>query len=116
MPLLIWSHSALRTRFGPNKPQRRSPDAQAGVDAQTASLRLFHFAACPFCRKVRRDIHLLGLRIAEADIKLDPRARAELVDGGGKKQVPCLRIEEGNAVRWLYESTDITAYLRGRFA
>jgi glutathione S-transferase len=39
--------------------------------------------------------------------------RAELIAGGGKGQVPCLRIEtdDGN-VRWLYESADIIAYLR----
>ncbi len=29
-------------------------------------------------------------------------------------QVPCLRIEEGERVRWLYESADIIAYLKKR--
>ncbi len=36
----------------------------------------------------------------------------DLMDGGGKTQVPCLRIEspEGD-VQWMYESDDIIAYL-----
>lgn len=45
-----------------------------------------------------------------------------LQDGGGKGQVPCLRIEinaqesakndSSNSVQWLYESDDIIAYIR----
>lgn len=39
--------------------------------------------------------------------------KTELISGGGKKQVPCLRIEtENNEARWLYESADIIRYLR----
>ena len=36
----------------------------------------------------------------------------DLMNGGGKTQVPCLRIEspEGD-VQWMYESDDIIAYL-----
>lgn len=29
--------------------------------------------------------------------------------------VPCLRIEEGGEVKWLYESTDIIQFLNTRF-
>jgi glutathione S-transferase len=51
------------------------------------------------------------------DIKRDPARRDELVAGGGKKQVPCLRIAEADGgVRWLYESREISRYLRQRFA
>ena len=33
--------------------------------------------------------------------------------GGGKRQVPCLRIEATpGEVQWLYESMDIIAYLQ----
>jgi glutaredoxin len=114
MPVLIWFillWDALRGR----KPVQRAPNVQAAVDRETATLRLYHFEACPFCRKVRHDIRLLGLHIESADIKRDPKALRELVEGGGKKQVPCLRIDDAAAVRWLYESADITAYLRQRF-
>ena len=40
---------------------------------------------------------------------------ADLIAGGGKSQVPCLRIETGSGdVRWLYESIDIVRYLKTR--
>lgn len=39
----------------------------------------------------------------------------DLITGGGKSQVPCLRIETGSGdVRWLYESIDIVRYLKTR--
>lgn len=42
---------------------------------------------------------------------------ADLITGGGKNQVPCLRIETGNGnVRWLYESIDIVRYLKTELA
>lgn len=35
-----------------------------------------------------------------------------LVQGGGKGQVPCLRIEdESGSVSWMYESGDILRYI-----
>lgn len=37
----------------------------------------------------------------------------ELTSGGGKFQVPCLRIESADGkVRWMYESIDIIRYLK----
>jgi len=34
------------------------------------------------------------------------------MQGGGKTQVPCLRIEQaGGEVEWMYESDDIIRYL-----
>jgi glutathione S-transferase len=42
----------------------------------------------------------------------DRRFAAELMQGGGKTQVPCLRIKDpqGNS-QWMYESDDINRYL-----
>ena len=41
------------------------------------------------------------------------RNNTDLIAGGGKNQVPCLRIETGSGdVRWLYESIDIVRYLK----
>jgi glutaredoxin len=114
VPVLIYFILLVDALLG-RKPVRRAPDAQARVDAETASLRLYQFEACPYCRKVSRDIRLLGLHIESPNIKRDPMARGELIAGGGKKQVPCLRIEEAGKVRWLYESRDISGYLRARF-
>jgi glutaredoxin len=115
MPVLIWLILLADALLG-REPIRRTAEEQARVDRGTAALRLYHFAACPYCRKVRRDVRLMGLKIEMADIKRDPAAKAALVAGGGKKRVPALRIEEPSGVRWLYESRDISRYLRERFA
>jgi glutathione S-transferase len=36
----------------------------------------------------------------------------DLVNGGGKRTVPCLLIEENGKQDWLYESRDIISYLK----
>jgi glutaredoxin len=116
MPILVWLILAWDALTG-RRPLARDAATQARVDKETAKLALYHFAACPYCRKVRRDIRLLGLDIEQRDIKQDRARRDELVAGGGKKQVPCLRVvEPDGAVRWIYESRDITRYLTSRFA
>ncbi|MFL5813519.1 MAG: glutaredoxin family protein, partial [Bdellovibrionia bacterium] len=77
---------------------------------------LYQFEGCPFCVKVRREIKRLGLNIEYRDILKNPTWEHEMIQGGGQRQVPCLRIqrEDGN-VQWLYESSDINRYLIERF-
>ena len=95
---------------------KRTPDAQAVMDKQTAALALYQFQACPFCVKVRRAMKRHSLTIETRDAKNNPEARQELQDMGGKLKVPCLRIEdEQGQVQWMYESNDIIAYLEQRF-
>ncbi len=98
------------------RPQKRSPQGQAAVNADAASLSLYQFQACPFCVKTRRAMHRLNVPVTLKDAKNDPEARAALQTGGGKVKVPCLRIEEAGGTRWMYESNDIIAYLEKRFA
>jgi len=94
----------------------RAPEAQAGIDAQTTSLVLYQYEACPFCVKVRRSLKRHALNIETRDVKRNDAAREELLARGGELQVPCLRIEEGDqGYRWMYESSDIIRYLEGRF-
>jgi glutaredoxin len=100
--------------FSPKKLKRDASE-QAAVDAQTKSLQLYQFQACPFCVKVRRDIRRHGLNIEIVDAK-DEHNKQQLEKLGGKVQVPCLRIEEGNKVSWMYESSAISDYLNKRFA
>ncbi|MHA5666064.1 glutaredoxin family protein, partial [Pseudomonas aeruginosa] len=69
-----------------------------------------------FCVKTRRAMHRLNLPMQLKDAMNDPQARQALLEGGGKVKVPCLRIEENGQVRWMYESSEIIAYLEGRFA
>ena len=95
----------------------RSADAQAKIDEQTSNLALYQFKTCPFCIKVRREIARLSLNIELRDAQHDARHRADLLQGGGSVQVPCLRIvdAQGNS-QWLYESSAINAYLHKHFA
>nr|WP_315844508.1 glutathione S-transferase N-terminal domain-containing protein [uncultured Achromobacter sp.] len=98
------------------RPQKRSPQGQAAVNKDAAALALYQFHACPFCVKTRRAMHRLNVPVALHDAKRDPQAREQLLAGGGKVKVPCLRIEEADGTRWMYESNDIIAYLEKRFA
>lgn len=81
-------------------------------------LTLYHFSSCPFCVRVRLAARRLGVRLEERNIHRDSDAREELLRGGGKTQVPCLRIEGADQAepRWMYESGDIVEYLETRFA
>ena len=92
-------------------PLKHSADAQGRLDQQCQSLAVYEFRRCPFCVKVRRHMRRLNLHIERRDIKKNPEYRSELMAGGGKTMVPCLRIESEDGVEWLYESTDINAYL-----
>ncbi len=93
----------------------RSTEEQGRVNASLAGLSLYQYEACPFCVKVRRFLRASAISVPLRDAKAEP-ARSELLKGGGKAQVPCLRIEEAGGIRWLYESNDIIAFLRQRIA
>lgn len=97
--------------------KKRHPEAkQQQLDQQTAKLALYHFKMCPFCVRARRTIRKLGLNIELRDARNDPVWNEELIAQGGKYQVPCLRIEkEDGAIEWLYESREISGYLRQHF-
>ena len=99
----------------PRRPDH-SPQRQAELDAQTANMALYQYAACPFCIKTRRGIRRLGLNIELRDARNNPQFRRELEIQGGKQQVPCLRIDEPDNTTWMYESDDIIEYLNRRFA
>lgn len=100
--------------FAPKKRHRPLAEQQK-IDAQTQALTLYQYPACPFCVKVRRAMRRQGLNIQTLDAKKSPH-KDELTTQGGKQQVPCLRIEQGDKVQWLYESKDIISYLDQRFA
>ena len=73
---------------------------------------LFYFDTCPFCVKVRFAIWKMGIKVRLKDIMFSNTNKSELIAGGGKKQVPCLRIENGDDVKWLYESDAIINYFQ----
>jgi glutaredoxin len=96
---------------------QRSTAEQAVVDEKTRKLVLYQFRTCPFCIKTRRAIKRLSLNIEMRDAQHDMQSREELLNGGGKIKVPCLKItSEAGEVQWLYESDEIIAYLEQEFA
>ena len=72
-------------------------------------LVLYYYPTCPYCRKVTRFIDKNNLdEIDLKNINKDKEAEKELIDIGGKRQVPCLFID-GDP---LYESDDIINWLK----
>ena len=98
--------------FSPSSP-KRTVEAQRKIDEKTQNLSLYQLPSCPFCVKVRRTMKREGLNIELRNINQNNDYREELIREGGKRTVPCLRIEtpEGQ-VQWLYESNDVIAYLK----
>ena len=100
--------------FRPKRVQR-TVERQVEVDAQLNELALYQFHGCPFCVKVRREMYRLRLNIECRDAKHNDVHRQALLEGGGRVKVPCLRIQSSDGVQWMYESSDIVAYLQQRF-
>lgn len=109
--MLLWEK--LTTPKGIQRPLM----AQQQVDQATEALVLYEFRTCPFCIKVRREINRLSLKIERRDAQKNPVNREQLLQGGGKIKVPCLRVtEENGQVSWLYESSAIIDYLQRHYA
>ncbi len=99
------------------KQVERAAEVQKEVDAQTGKMALYQFQQCPFCVKTRRQIRRLSLNIETRDARNDPNWNQELINDGGKYQVPCLKItSDDGSVEWLYESTEINQMLDKQFA
>jgi len=98
------------------KPILRKNIDQDRVDKETKKLTIYQFEACPFCVKVRRFIWKNSLKINLKDAKKNKKFKSELVNGGGKHKVPCLKIvKKYSKTIWLYESTEIIKFLKKEF-
>jgi glutathione S-transferase len=88
--------------------------------ALSETYQLFKSDTCGFCHRVRAYVAQLGMDIPVRDIQTEAEAFRELLQGGGRSMVPCLRIDRGNGdgteVEWMYESMDIMRYLGSRQA
>lgn len=72
-----------------------------------AELKLYHMKPCPYCRKVVgfiEDNNIEGIEFKDV-FKIENMD--ELIELGGKEQVPCLFVDG----KPMYESDDIIAYL-----
>lgn len=97
------------------RKMKRNNEAQKSVNEQAAKMSLYQFKRCPFCVRTRRNIHKLNLPIEYRDASRGSPYRNELEQQGGQIKVPCLRIEEDDQIRWLYDSKEIIAFLHARF-
>ena len=71
-------------------------------------LTLYYFPTCPYCQVVLECLDRLDLEIPMRDIQSEAGARDDLLEIGGKGQVPCLVIDG----KPLYESDDIVRWLQ----
>jgi len=95
---------------------RRDPETQIQVDKQVESMSIYQYFACPFCIKTRRTVHRLNIPLEYRDAQVrGGEHRNTLEREGGQIKVPCLRIDKGDETTWLYESSDIVAYLNKQF-
>jgi glutathione S-transferase len=93
-----------------------SSSQPSGAAARVEDLTLYYFESCPFCIRVLRAMELLGIDMNLRNVRQEPGYRKELVHGGGKPTVPCLRIDNPDGeTTWMYESADIIEYLTRRF-
>ena len=100
--------------FSPKVIQRDS-DQQSLVNEQVKAMHIYQLYACPFCIKTRRVLRRLNLPIVTRNVQIGSPYRAELESGGGRIQVPCLRMQQNGEDVWMYESSDIVRYLEKQF-
>ena len=82
----------------------------------TDSYVLYKTDMCPFCSMVRRFLDARGIELPMRDTARDAAAHQELVAGGGRPTVPCLKITDAQGeVRWMYESMDIMRFLDAQY-
>ena len=82
------------------------------ISETTHELTLYQFDSCPFCIKVNHYLTQNSIRIPTKNTMTNPDAKAELMQIGGKTQVPCLVID-GKA---LYESDDIINWFEQNYS
>jgi len=70
-------------------------------------LLLYYTPTCPYSMKVVRFLNSIHKKIALVDVRNNPQAKRELIEYGGKSQIPCLFIDE----KPLYEADKIIDWL-----
>lgn len=98
----------LRRLFGNQSETSRSADSEPRY---LHGITLYYTPTCPFCAKVKWALVKHHTAVESRNLLTSSGARDELIQGGGKPTVPCLRIQRNGEDRWLYESDDIVAYL-----
>jgi glutaredoxin len=76
-----------------------------------SQLTLYHFLGCPYCQRVRDFLNKEGINVPMKDIHETPAYRNDLIEIGGKPQVPCLVIDG----KPLYDSLDIIEWFKKNY-
>jgi len=101
--------------FSPRKI-KRSPSDQKNAIELAQNMSIYQYFACPFCIKTRRAVRRLNIPIDYRDAQVRGSEHRNMLEKeGGMIKVPCLRIEENGQTTWMYESSDIIAYLNETF-
>ncbi len=72
-------------------------------------LELFHFEACPYCKKVRMKLEELGVSYISSPSLPGSKNWERLIKLGGEEQVPFIHDQEKKIS--MYESDEIINYL-----
>lgn len=80
--------------------------------ADNTQYSLYYYETCPFCMRVVNSLPKVNVEVELRNIMRDRQHRQDLVNGGGRTTVPCLRIDKGGESQWMYESMDIVRYLQ----
>jgi len=97
-------------------PIIREPMVQQMIDRETANMAIYEYRGCPFCMRTRRALRRLNLHIELRDTLKNPQHKQDLLEQGGKAQVPCLRYTDDNGKeKWMSESLDIIHFLEGKY-
>ena len=76
-------------------------------------LKLYGTTACPSCRRVLEFARKHNVELEEKDISTDEQSVKEVLEIGGKRQVPFLVDESANIS--MYESEEIIDYLKQKY-
>ena len=82
--------------------------------SQDESYQLFKTDLCGFCYRVRAFMQQNDIDVPLRDINQDEAAFRELLAETKRTTVPCLRIQRGDEVEWMFESMDIIRFLAQR--
>ena len=89
------------------------PETESSALQNAEKLSLYYYDGCYFCRTVLYEIAALGLseQVEKRNIYQQEKHLTDLVEGGGKRTVPCLLSESEGKQKWIYESRDIINFL-----
>lgn len=73
---------------------------------------LYYAPSCGFCHMVIRAAQKLPIDLELRDVSANREHYEALMAGGGRRMVPCLRMDEGEESTWMYESSDIIDHLQ----